>query len=86
MGRISIRLQPRSRINEIVGFRNTSLVVRVTAPPVDGQANDALCELLAERLGVSKGSVTVVHGASSRDKLVRVDGLSELELRRTLGL
>jgi uncharacterized protein len=83
---IRVRLQPRAKRNEVVGERAGAVVVRVTAPPVDGRANAALCELIAERAGVPKSDVTVVHGASSRDKLVRVDGLSEAQLRRALGL
>jgi hypothetical protein len=58
--------------------------VRVTAPPVDGRANEALCRLLAKRAGVARGRVTVVRGERSRDKLVRIEGLGEPELRRAL--
>jgi Uncharacterized conserved protein len=50
-----------------------------------GKANAALCELIAEKVGVPKSNVTLVHGASSRDKLLRVEGVGEAELRRALG-
>jgi uncharacterized protein (TIGR00251 family) len=86
MSEIQVRLQPRAKRNEVVGERGGAVVIRVTAPPVDGRANAALCQLIAERVGLPKGNVTVVHGASSRDKLVRVDGASETQLRRALGL
>jgi uncharacterized protein YggU (UPF0235/DUF167 family) len=56
----------------------------VTAPPVDGKANRALCGLIAKRAGVAKGRASVVRGARSRDKLVRVEGIDELALRRAL--
>jgi uncharacterized protein YggU (UPF0235/DUF167 family) len=59
-------------------------VVRVAAPPVDGRANAALCRLIAKRTGVGVRSVSVVHGAGSRNKLVRVDGIGEEDLRRAL--
>lgn len=85
MGRIQVRVQPRARRDEIAGERDGRLVVRVTAPPVDGKANAALRKLLAKRLGVPPGSVTVVRGEGSRDKLVEVDGLDDAVLRRTLG-
>jgi hypothetical protein len=85
VGRIQVRVQPRARRDEIAGERDGRLVVRVTAPPVDGKANAALRKLLAKRLGVPPGSVTVVRGEGSRDKLVEVDGLDDAVLRRTLG-
>jgi uncharacterized protein YggU (UPF0235/DUF167 family) len=62
------------------------LVVRVTAPPIDGRANAALCALIAKRAGVAKGRVTVVRGAAAREKVVRVDGLDTPALRRALGM
>lgn len=83
---LSVRLQPRARANEIVGVRDGVLLVRVTAPPVDGRANEALCTLIAKRAGVGKRSVSVVRGASSRDKLVRVDGVEPAALHEALGL
>ena len=60
---ISVRLQPRASRDEITGLRDDGvLVVRVTAPPVDGRANDALCKLLAKRLDVAPSRVSVVRG------------------------
>lgn len=83
---IAVRLQPRARANEIVGERSGVLLVRVTAPPVEGRANAALCRLLAKRARVGVRSVSVVRGGGSREKLVHVEGLSEQELRSALGL
>ena len=73
---VRVRLQPRSKRDEIVGEREGALVVRVSAPPVDGRANAALCRLLAKRAGIAPGRASVVKGTSSRDKLVRLDGLA----------
>jgi len=83
---IRVRVQPRARRAELVGERGGALVARVTAPPVDGRANDALCRLIAERIGVPRRRVTVVRGQSSRDKVVRVDGVGDADVRRSLGL
>lgn len=83
-GEITVRLTPRARTNEIAGERNGVLLVRVTAPPLDGRANAALCRLVAKRAGVGVRSVSVVRGATSRDKVVRVDGVSAAELKRAL--
>lgn len=82
--RIAIRLQPRARRDEVVGMRGDALVVRVTAPPVDGRANAALCALVAKRARVPKSAVSVVAGASARDKLVEVRGIDEAALRAAL--
>ena len=83
---IAVRLQPRARADEIVGTRGGALLVRVTAPPVDGRANAALCRLLAKRLRVGVRSVSVLRGAGSREKLVRIEGIGREELRTALGL
>jgi len=83
---IAVRLQPRARANEIVGERDGVLLVRVTAPPVDGRANDALCRLIAKRAHVGVRRVSVIRGAGAREKLVRVQGIGAEELRRALGI
>jgi uncharacterized protein len=84
VGRLALRVQPRSRRNEIAGERAGALLVRVTAPPVDGKANEAVRRLVAKQLGVPVGRVAVIRGESSRDKLVEVDGIDDDELRRAL--
>lgn len=81
-----MRLQPRARTNAIVGERDGAVVVRVTAPPVDGRANEALCRLIAKRAGVGVRRVSVVRGAGAREKLVHVAGISAEDLRRALEL
>jgi uncharacterized protein len=86
VGQLAVRVQARARRDEIAGERGGSLLVRVTAPPVEGRANAAVCGLLAKRLGVAAGRVAVVRGASSRDKLVEIDGIEADEVRRRLGI
>ena len=70
--RFSVRLQPRASRNEIAGLHGCSLKVRVTAPPVDGLANEALIVLLSRALGASRRSVCIVSGHSSRTKVVEI--------------
>jgi uncharacterized protein (TIGR00251 family) len=82
--RIAVRLQPRASRDEIVGLRDGVLVVRVTAPPVDGRANGALCKLIARRAGVAASRVSVVRGERSRDKLVQVEGVEAEALAAAL--
>jgi uncharacterized protein YggU (UPF0235/DUF167 family) len=52
------------------------VVIRVTAPPVDGKANEALCRLVAKAVGVPASRVSVIRGHAARDKVVRIDGVS----------
>lgn len=83
---ISVRVQPRARRDEIAGERAGRLLVRLSAPPVEGRANEALRRLLAKRLAVAKTRVTIVRGTGSRDKVVQVEGLTEAELEAALGI
>jgi len=83
---LAVRLQPRARSNEIVGERDGMLIVRVTAPAVEGRANAALCRLIAKRARLGVRSVTIVRGAGAREKLLRVQGISAAGLREALGL
>jgi hypothetical protein len=62
------------------------VVIRVTAPPVDGKANDALCRLIAKKAGVAPSKVTITRGHTGRDKTLRVDGVDKATLRAALGL
>lgn len=65
-------------------MRDGVLQAKVTAPPVDGKANRALCKLIAKHVGVAPSRVSVVRGEKSREKLVRVEGMDEAALREAL--
>ena len=84
--RLRLRVQPRASRDEVAGMAGDALRVRLTAPPVDGAANEALVRLLAHRLGVSRGSVALVSGHTGRNKVVEVSGLPPEEVARRLGL
>ena len=80
-------MTPKSRTNSVEATRDDGgarIRVRVTAAPEDGKANDAVVELLAERLGLPRRAVRVAGGAASRVKWIEVDGLEEEELWRRL--
>lgn len=73
-GSVRVRVTPRSGKNEISGVREDGVIlVRVTAPPEDGRANDAVCKLLANELGVPKSVVSVTRGQAGREKTVTID-------------
>jgi len=80
----SIRVQPRARKNAIVGELGDALKLALTAPPVEGRANEACIEFLAEFLKVPRSSITIAAGETSRNKVIRVAGMSANELRRRL--
>lgn len=82
----SVRVHPRAKRTAITGEIGDRLKVALTAPPVDGKANDACIEFFAKLLKVPHASVSIAAGLTSRNKTVRVDGLSGDELQRRLGL
>ena len=75
--RVSIRVQPRSSADEIAGAHGEALRIRLTAPPVEGAANDALVDFLASVLGIARRDVTIVAGSTSRSKIVELAGITE---------
>jgi len=81
---IEVRLRPRGSSDELAAMRDGVLQAKVTAPPVDGKANKALCKLIAKRVGVAPSRVSVVRGEKSRDKVVRVEGVDAERLRAAL--
>lgn len=83
----AIKVQPRAKKNAITGMLGGSLKIFLTAPPVDGKANEACIEFFAKLLKVPRSSVTIAAGQTSRNKVIRVAGLSakEVEARLSLG-
>jgi len=80
--RFAVRVQPRASKAEIVGVHGDALKVRVTAAPTDGSANEAVVALIAEALDVPRRAVSIIAGATSRAKIVAVEGASESQLQR----
>jgi hypothetical protein len=79
-----IHVQPRASQDEIVGRFGEAIKVRLTAPPVEGAANKALVELLAECLGIPKGQIQIVRGQRARKKVVTAADVSPAQVRRAL--
>lgn len=80
--RFRVRLVPRASRNEITGVLDGVLRVRLHAPPVDGAANEALVAFLADRLDVPRRGVRIVTGATSRTKVIEVEGVSSAAVER----
>jgi len=82
---LRVRVQPRASRDALSGERDGALVVRLTAPPVEGAANEALARFLGKALGVAPSAVRVVSGATGRNKVVSVAGLDAATARERLG-
>jgi uncharacterized protein (TIGR00251 family) len=78
---LAIKVIPQAPRDEVVGWSGAALKIKIRAPAQDGRANDALCEFIAETLGLPRRAVTIAHGKKSRQKLLRIDGLASGELR-----
>jgi hypothetical protein len=81
---IGVKVVPRAARDEIVGWLDGALKVRVRAPPQDGRANRALEQLLADALGLKNSAVTVASGHGSAHKRVAIEGLDREEIARRL--
>jgi|YNPBryBLVA2012_1023415.scaffolds.fasta_scaffold00202_4 uncharacterized protein (TIGR00251 family) len=79
-----VHVAPRSHRDAVAGLYGDALKVRLKAPPVEGQANQALQSLLADLLGVSRDNVEIVAGHTSRSKTVRVSGVRAAQVRALL--
>ncbi|MCU0620265.1 MAG: DUF167 domain-containing protein [Gemmatimonadales bacterium] len=82
--RLTIHVQPRASRTEVVGLHGDALKLRLAAPPVDGAANDALLQFVADTLGRPRRDVTLEGGAAGRRKLLRVEGLALPEVTARL--
>ena len=80
----AVKVQPRARKNAITGELDGALKLTLTAPPVDGKANQGCIEFFANLLKVPRSSVTIASGQSSRRKVVRVSGLTAAEVTKRL--
>ncbi|NLV30661.1 MAG: YggU family protein [Acidobacteria bacterium] len=77
---VRLHVQPRAKRTEIAGTHNRALKLKVAAPPVDDAANHAVIRFLASVLGVARSSIAIAAGTKSRDKTVRVRGLSPAQV------
>jgi len=77
---LAIKAIPNAPRSEVVGWLGDALKVKVHAPPVEGRANEVLCAFLADTFGLPRRAVTVLRGDTSRQKLVRLEGIALVEV------
>jgi uncharacterized protein (TIGR00251 family) len=83
---LSVRVHPGARKNGVTGVHGNSAKIALTAPPIDGKANEALIAFLAEALRLPRARVSLVSGATSRSKILRITGKSAAEVATALSL
>jgi uncharacterized protein len=84
MPNLRVRVQPRASRNEVTAWRDGVLHVRLTAPPVEGAANAACRDFLAEWLGIKRSQIELISGDKSREKRFRVSGLTDAEMEEAI--
>ncbi len=83
---LAFHVQPRARRTEVSGWHGDAIKIRLSAPPVDGAANEALIAFLAERLGVPSAAIRIVAGLGGRRKRVTIAGLRRADVLHRLGV
>ena len=84
MGTLRVHIIPNAKIDKVVGEHDHAIKIKLRAPAVEGKANTVLFRFLAEKLGIPQRAVVLEHGEKSRDKVIRIDGLSEETIREFL--
>jgi uncharacterized protein len=83
--KIAVYATPKAARDEIVGWKEGELAVRVRSTPEAGKANNAVCRMIARALGIPPSAVSVVRGAASRHKLLQVQGIDDSDVAEVLG-
>ena len=81
---IRVHVIPNAKIDKVMGEHGEAIKIKLRAPALDGKANAALRSFLAEKLSILQRAIVLEHGEKSRDKAIRIDGLSEEGARRRL--
>ncbi len=82
--RIAVKVQPRAKVTRVAGRLGDAYRLQLTAPPVDGKANEACIAFFAEVAGVAKSRVRIISGTTSRMKVVEIEGIGQEEMERRL--
>ena len=80
--RIVARVQPNARQNQVLGFKDGVLCVKIAAPPIKGKANQELIKFLSDILGVNKSNLTIEKGLTGKRKVIGISGLTQDQVMR----
>lgn len=83
---LELHVTPRGSKNEIIGWKNEILWLKITAPPVDGSANTAIIKLLATALKVKKSAITIISGEKSREKRLKIENINLDEIHKIINI
>lgn len=83
---LELHVTPRGSKNEIIGWKNEILWLKITAPPVDGSANTAIIKLLATVLKVKKSAITIISGEKSREKRLKIENINLDEIHKIINI
>jgi len=84
VGRLKLRIVPNAKRDEVVGEHGDAVKIKVAAPAVDGKANEALLEFVAEKLCIHRRDITLIAGEKSRDKAIEIANLDAVKARARL--
>ena len=84
MGRLTLRIVPNAKRDEVVGEHGDAVKVKIAAPALEGKANEAVLEFLAEKLAIHRRDITLIAGEKSRDKLIEIAGIDATEAKGRL--
>jgi len=84
VGRLKLRIVPNAKRDEVTGEHGDAVKIKVAAPAIEGKANEALLEFIAEKLGLHHRDITLIAGEKSRDKLIEIENLDAAEARARL--
>jgi len=84
MATLRVHIVPNAKIDKVSGEYSSAIKIKLRAPAVEGKANTALRRFLAEKLSIPQRAIVLEHGERSRDKVIRIDNLSEDDIRRRL--
>ena len=83
---LHFHIVPNAKINQVVGTHGAAIKIKLRAMAIEGKANAALLNFLAQQLEIAEHAIVLERGQKSREKLIRIEGLSEDEIRRRLGI
>ncbi len=84
MGHLKLRIVPNAKRDEVLGEHGGAVKIKIAAPAIEGKANEAVLEFIAEKLGVHRREITLIAGEKSRDKLIEIASLDATEARARL--